>query len=976
MASVTMWRGATTPMERLFAADGGSVAGLDDAALWERFAARHDETAFEALVVRHGPMVLRAARAIVGDHHAAEDLVQTTFATLARRGNSIRQFETLAPWLHRVATRAAIRHRHQNRRQLGSERRAEAWPADSRGQDRAEIVAAIHAELDRLPASYRVPIVLCDLEGWTKASAAAHLGWTEGAVRGRLERGRARLRVQLTRHGFGPALGSLASLFSVSGEASAASLTLRPGLVAASVRAGIAAAGSSLGPVAWISQVSADLVAAISGVGSVRAGLVALGVAGSVGVAAMGWTGSGRAPEIPVAGLAHDAPSPVALPRPTPAPSPVPIKDDQGKPGDLVSISGRVVEPTGGQPVPGASVRVRPYVEMRPQPTEIATNTDNAGRFTVRVPRHLVGGSSRDAVKVVATAAGFGPGWQGLGETLHPDLDHLTIPLTVDDVPLVGRIVDRAGQPVADALVRVNELFASTTPDLTAWIDRVRRIGIKGAWEGVNWRQLVELGSFPDLTARTDPAGRFRLVGLGRDRVAELVISRPGLATVQVNAITREGGPVVGRPQGEDSIATVFEPNWFEATLPLGRTVEGVIRDAESGQPVAGMPLEGMVVDDQSWNVPLPGIRGASDEAGRYQLAGLPEADQYRVLVRPIEGQPYPHCDLPTPTTKDLAPGAPVAFDLTLRRGVVIRGRVTNGVTGRPIINAAVQTYVLKGNPEATRYPGVDRSGLSWDRTDADGKYAVVALPGRGLLTVISIGAQQVSRDYAGMDGFNPKTNKFDTLSHMGNLRFCNVVRPIQPEAGSSPTIDLVVDPGGSVTGKLVDPAGQPLLGTTAIGLHPVSSWLSERNPTDRFAVQGLRADESRRVYFFQDDRKLVGSVLVHTGQTDSPVVKLEPAASVTGRLLNADGKPQANLSLVQLLQDQETPNRGVIPEVELVDVDEEGRFRIDRLIPGLAYKVYPVQEQLRAAILDDLVLQPGETKDLGDLVLKPFPTP
>ena len=319
MANATIWRGATAPMERLFAADGGSVAGLDDAALWERFASRHDEIAFEPLVVRHGPMVLRAARAIVGDHLAAEDLVRTTFATLARRGGSIRRFEALAPWLHRVATRAAIRHRNQSRRQLDRERRAEARSADQRGQDRAEIVAAIHAELDRLPASYRTPIVLCDLKGWTKASAAAHLGWTEGAVRGRLERGRARLRVQLTRHGFAPALGSLASLLGGPVAVSAASLTLRPGLVEASVRAALAAAGSSLSPVAWVGQVGADPLGALVRVGPVRAGLVAIGLAGSVGVAAWGWIESGRASAIPAAELVDDAPGPIPSPRPAPA---------------------------------------------------------------------------------------------------------------------------------------------------------------------------------------------------------------------------------------------------------------------------------------------------------------------------------------------------------------------------------------------------------------------------------------------------------------------------------------------------------------------------------------------------------------------------------------------------------------------------------------------------------------------------------
>lgn len=87
---------ALRQVERLFELDSGTVAGLDDASLWERFVDRGDEAAFEALVIRHGPMVLKSARAIVGDHHAAEDVFQTTFVALVRRSRSIRRAGKLA----------------------------------------------------------------------------------------------------------------------------------------------------------------------------------------------------------------------------------------------------------------------------------------------------------------------------------------------------------------------------------------------------------------------------------------------------------------------------------------------------------------------------------------------------------------------------------------------------------------------------------------------------------------------------------------------------------------------------------------------------------------------------------------------------------------------------------------------------------------------------------------------------------------
>src|SRR5262245_51286220 len=74
-----------------------------DAALIRRFARDRDESAFAALVDRHGPMVLGVARRVVGDHHTAEDVVQATFLVLARRAGRLRHPAALPAWLHHTA---------------------------------------------------------------------------------------------------------------------------------------------------------------------------------------------------------------------------------------------------------------------------------------------------------------------------------------------------------------------------------------------------------------------------------------------------------------------------------------------------------------------------------------------------------------------------------------------------------------------------------------------------------------------------------------------------------------------------------------------------------------------------------------------------------------------------------------------------------------------------------------------------------
>jgi RNA polymerase sigma factor (sigma-70 family) len=181
-------------------ADAG---GLTDTELLECFLARRDQAAFEAPVARHGPMVLGICRNLPRDPHAAEDAFQATFLILAHKAGSIGQRDLLANWLYGVARRVAARARAATCRRHAREKQGidpvRAEP--SREALDEELRRVVHEELDRLPAKYRTPLVLCYLAGKTQAEVARQLGWTTGMVRGRLERARERLRGRLTRRG-------------------------------------------------------------------------------------------------------------------------------------------------------------------------------------------------------------------------------------------------------------------------------------------------------------------------------------------------------------------------------------------------------------------------------------------------------------------------------------------------------------------------------------------------------------------------------------------------------------------------------------------------------------------------------------------------------------------------------------------------------------------------------------------------------
>ena len=229
----------------------GAIGALTDGQLLERFAAGHGEArelAFAALVERHGPFVLRICRAILGNEHEADDAFQATFLALVRKAQSLWVKDSLGPWLHQAAYRAAHHDRAARiRRRMREQAAAIHSERHDRGNGWEDADALIHEEINRLPGRYRVAVVLCDLEGRTLEQAARHMGCAVGTVKSRLARGRERLRVRLLRCGVAPPQGTVTSSRTGSGPAT---LTIPPALAEATIRIAIAGkAPAGAGPV-------------------------------------------------------------------------------------------------------------------------------------------------------------------------------------------------------------------------------------------------------------------------------------------------------------------------------------------------------------------------------------------------------------------------------------------------------------------------------------------------------------------------------------------------------------------------------------------------------------------------------------------------------------------------------------------------------------------------------------------------------
>jgi RNA polymerase sigma factor (sigma-70 family) len=214
---------------------------MTDGQLLDRFVKTRDESAFETLLRRHGPMVLGLCRRSLQDDHEAEDAFQATFLTLVNNARTIRKQDSLASWLYGVAQRvtlkAKIRAGKRNRLTQGETMAVDQHDSEA---DLQEIRPVLHEEVGRLPEKYRAPIVLCYLEGQTHEEAARQLDWPVGTVKGRLSRARELLHSRLTRRGIALSLGLISMLTS---EATAA---VPESLVESTVRAaGVLSIGAS-----------------------------------------------------------------------------------------------------------------------------------------------------------------------------------------------------------------------------------------------------------------------------------------------------------------------------------------------------------------------------------------------------------------------------------------------------------------------------------------------------------------------------------------------------------------------------------------------------------------------------------------------------------------------------------------------------------------------------------------------------------
>ena len=698
------------------------------------------------------------------------------------------------------------------------------------------------------------------------------------------------------------------------------------------------------------------------------------------------------------------------------------------------TISGVVIG-ADGKRVPGAKfywMASRSYELQSTSPKLIATS-NAAGEFKFENPSL---GLAPDAPAswdyrryIVVRAPGYGfsverPG--GLlrqtreGETIVGNLvtaidgvKGAVVELPLAGNPLRGRVVDIDGNAVSNAKVRIR-WFEDEAPG--AYFDQrqgrgqLRKFADCNAsqWTGYinNLINIIEppqaAQAFP--MATTDADGRFEIKDVGANRLFQVLVSGEKIEFARILARNQPGEKVtVTSDYNSVGDTYVVHPQEILHVAGPSVPVEGKVLDFDSGQPIAdALVLASRVHGD---NTTVGGEREhfktRTDEDGNFRITGLPMGEDNRLACVCLESEiAYPSMGFKANTSKS---EDVLKHNFRMKRGVWAEGRVFDADTDKPMVGS-IDYYFFRNEKLLEKLPGIryayTRSAY-W--TNRDGYFRVPVWPTRGILaynhdhvsheeamnpTIDRYPRGQGADSIAGIDKRMNAFKTFPTLLMAENSNRLIEVNPDGEEASINADMPMVAS--RKVFAKPAWPEGAFVEKYRVYGA--AENWGWQEIDTPEFEIKGLRDGEERTVFVFHRKRNLVGFLKVSAddlpdAKQDLPTeIPVQLAGTISGRLLDVNGLPVTDATLNSTYSSEDSdsgiwaPHPGKYINPTGVPTDDDGRFQLTGIMPGLKYtaiayaKAKTRADRARSMNIgtpfSDVTLKPGETKDLGDLKL------
>jgi protocatechuate 3,4-dioxygenase beta subunit len=622
-------------------------------------------------------------------------------------------------------------------------------------------------------------------------------------------------------------------------------------------------------------------------------------------------------------------------------------------------LSGRVVGPDG-KPLKDASLvvaasrsRWRRSNADRVKAELLGRGSSNEqGQFRIELTGEPEGDGGQ--VVLVATAPNHGFAARELTE-LNRTIDE---PITLPTEQVVEvRLVDLEGSPIAGAEIRSAGVYPS-----------------KGG-TGLSAEILSEGFVAPIAQKWTsDRDGRFMVQGYGADHWTSFNVRASGFGRQRQNLETKAG------------VRT--------AVLTLGRAhiVEGHVALGKDGPPAAGARIASRTMSEKHGvGMHLGDDEVTTDQTGHYRIEAAPGPGIVLKVFPPRDAEAY------LMRGDVVVAGDSVAsrVDFVLPKGVLVRGRVTDAATGKPVSGAVVHhqahernnPYFIKGNPSLFN-PDEKRVV-----TAADGTFRLGIMPGPGYLLVKGPTDNYLHEEISSVE-------LAGQLIWPNTRTYPDAFRKLSPKPDEGPIdADFALRRGVTVRGRLVDQDGQPVreallvsrwyLSRNGMTVNHNPSWKSLRG--GRFALDGCDPGSSAPVLFV-DPKNQRGAAIELSGKQagDDVTVTMRPCGSARVRFVDGQGKPVRAERRPAHLEVVLTPGASsgdIFPSVQMssplmadaiypanfdpvryreIKTDANGRMTFPTLIPGATYRIIVFNQKEKTEI--EFQVKPGEVKDLGDL--------